>query len=135
MAWAGRRAPTWIEWNSALRPAALATNTTSRAVAHHQVGRVAGGVAQRVDDGAAVLGQLHRGQVFEAQAQHGHAQLVIGAVADALDKTELLQRLQHAEHRGARQVEAARELGAGEFTFVAVEQHQQLQAALRAGTV
>src|SRR5450830_456658 len=91
-------------------------------------GRVAALITQAFDDRNAVLGQLHRGQVFEAQAQHPDAQLVVGAVTDALDKPHLLHCLWYGEHRGARHIEAARQFGAGELGLLAGEAAQQLQA-------
>ena len=80
-----------------------------------------------------MLGEFERGEILEAQTQHGDAEAIAGRITHAFDEAELLQRMQQAEHRSARRTEAACEFGAGELALVAREMHQQLQTACEGG--
>ena len=103
------------------------------AIAHHDVAGVADLAAQPRDHGLAQLGQVHGRQELEAQAQHGQAQPVVIAALGTLQKAHGLQRVEHAENRGARQLQAARQLGRAQRGIAAPELLQQAQAALQRG--
>ena len=78
-----------------------------------------------------MLGQLHRGEVFKTQPQHAQAELVLGAVANALDKTRFFKRVQHAKHRRTRQPQLARQVCAAELRRLSAEFTEQLQPTLK----
>ena len=97
------------------------------------MGRKTASIAQGFDHRTPHLGQLHGGEQFKTQTQYSQAQFVAHTVWTTLQKPTLLKREQHAKHRGSRQTHSTREFGTAQFPLIAIELHQQLQAARQGG--
>jgi len=78
-------------------------------VAHDQMTRETGLVAQPLDHRRADIGQRERTQIVEAELHHARAEPVVAVAIRAFEVPERMQRLHETQRGRTRQAEALRD--------------------------
>ena len=83
-------------------------------------------------DGSCPLGQIKRCNVLKPEAQYRWTKPINAAIGGD-DQLKVLEGLQQTKHRGARNAEGLRNRGRAKLGPRAIEQHEDLHAAIEAG--